>query len=177
MPQMKPRKTALAALLCSIMLMACTNAERAATEPLRYAPDGKPGSAVSLDYLPATIKVLGGQASVQFSLTPQSSYDRLSVTVTPDDGLGWVPSSQSRQWQGLANQQSVAIDGVVTGLVDGRHYLNVLVSTERGGVQESRSYALPVSVGSGKLLNKSAQSVQTNAEGERLSISQGKEGP
>lgn len=156
------------------VLCACTNGSGAATETLQYKPDGKPGSAVGLSYAPVSIKSLGGQQNLSFTLSPEAAFDQVEVSIKADEGMSWLAPSSS-VWRSVGVHQPLTVSGLIQGSADGQRYLNVLILTDRAGVKEIRTYALPVSIGSGAVLSKSAGTVEKNAEGETLSVMPGQE--
>ena len=143
------------ALAVAMMLPAATAAQ--------WSSPGKPGAPVAVDA--PTVRVAVGE-STQFNLTiiTTSTVDAVAIEALPSPGLARVLIGDLAQAPTVAAPATVPVS--LRGLEDGRHYLNVLVTTERAGQQSMRSFALPVLVGSGQWLNQSK--AQPSAQGQAV---------
>lgn len=133
--------------LISLIMVACLPVVAAG-----WSSPGKPGAPVALD-APVVRAPVGEPVSFAMRLTATSVVDSMSVELLPSPGLERVLISGATVTEVVGGAATLPVS--LRGLADGRHYLNVLVTTERAGQQSMRSFAVPVLIGSGQWHNQS----------------------
>lgn len=131
----------------------------------RAVGNGKPGAAVELRYEFSGKPAIGTPIDLQVMLVPQAGVDAMDVVVRAMDGLTLAgPSSVSF----AEVEPSKPYTHTVSVLPDraGVFYLSVVITTQIGNSNLSRTYAIPLAVGNVPVQQKAAP--QTDASGEAI---------
>ena len=141
----------------------------APTDPMarmaRAVGNGKPGAAVEIRYDFSGKPVIGTPIDLQILMVPQAGVDSMEVVVGAMDGV-------TLSGPVIANfaevEPSKPYSHTVSVLPDrgGVFYLSVVVTTQIGNSNLSRTYAIPLAVGTIPAKQKAAP--QTDASGEPI---------
>lgn len=146
-------------LLGSLLLLAQAHADP------RRSPS-KPTAPVSLHA--DSVSVAAGDIGViQLHLDVDRAVDRLRVRVGPSEGLD-VHSIDVSSLSTMAAGEMLLVPVEFTALEDGRHYINVVAETRRGGLARMRAFAVPVNVGDGQRRMRSPGQHKTTPVGESV---------
>ena len=138
----------------------------------RAVGNGKPGAAVEIRYDFSAKPAIGTPIELQIVLVPHAGVDAMDVVVSSMDGVtlsGSVSSSFAEV------EPSKVYTHTVSVLPDrgGVFYLSVVVTTQIGNSNLSRTYSIPFVVGNVPAQQKAAP--QTDASGEAIQPAKAKE--
>lgn len=125
---------------------------------------GKPTAPVTMTAAPIHLAA-GDRGVTQLEFTASQPVDALRVWVGPSEGLHVTPVEQASDGS-LAAGQAMLVSAEFLADADGRHYLNVLAQTTRGGITRMRAFAVPVHVGDGKRRLAPPGQAKTGPNGE-----------
>ncbi len=153
-----------------------TQAAAAAADPMarmaRAVGNGKPGAAVEIRYDFSGKPAIGTPIELQIMLVPHAGVDSMDVVVGAMDGVtlsGPVSATFAEV------EPSKPYTHTVSVLPDrgGVFYLSVVVTTQIGNSNLSRTYSIPFAVGTVPVQQKAAP--QTDASGEAIQPVKAKE--
>jgi hypothetical protein len=138
----------------------------------RAVGNGKPGAAVELRYDFSAKPAIGTPIDLQILLVPQAGVDSMDVVVGTMDGVT-LSGPVSATFADV--QPSKPYTHTVSVLPDrgGVFYLSVVITTQIGNSNLSRTYAIPLSVGTVPVQQKAAP--QTDASGEAIQPTKARE--
>jgi hypothetical protein len=148
---------------------AASQAAAAAADPMarmaRAVGNGKPGAAVEIRYDFSAKPAIGTPIDLQIMLVPHAGVDSMDVVVGSMDGVT-LSGSVSASFAEV--EPSKPYTHKVSVLPDrgGVFYLSVVVTTQIGNSNLSRTYSIPFVVGNVPAQQKAAP--QTDASGEAI---------
>ena len=184
-------RLAICLSIAGIALAACgsepepdaTAASKAATQPAaspsdpmarmaRAVGNGKPGAAVEIRYDFSAKPAIGTPIDLQILLVPHAGVDSMEVVVGAMDGVT-LSGPVSASFDDV--EPSKPYTHTVSVLPDrgGVFYLSVVVTTQIGNSNLSRTYSIPLAVGTVPVQQKVAP--QTDASGEAIQPAKAKE--
>jgi len=164
-----PTTTLFTALLFTCLLLALCGCHEKATvmaEPnvnLKPIKEAKPGAAIRL--ISNTIVSIKAKQTSQFELIFDvgDSEGLLNIKLSPTEGLD-VVDTQMIQSIKLSSANTIKIPVTLHAAIDGRYYLNIQATVEKGDSLSSRNLALIVQVGA----EKEKANVFKKASGENV---------
>ncbi len=150
--------------------------QAAAADPMarmaRAVGNGKPGAAVQIRYDFASRPAVGTPTELQIAFVPNAGVDAMDVVVSGMDGVT-LAGPLSASFTDV--EPSKPYMHTVSVLPDrgGVFYVSVVVTTQIGNSNLSRTYAIPFAVGNVPVQQKAAP--QTDAAGEAIQPTKAKE--
>lgn len=131
----------------------------------RAVGTGKPGAAADLRYDFSSKPVVGTPMELQLAVIPNAGVDSMEVTVIGMDGVT-LSGSLSTNFAQVESSKPYLHNVSVLPDRSGVFYLSVVVSTQIGNSNLSRTYSIPFVVGNVPAQQKPAP--QTDASGEAV---------
>lgn len=153
-----------------------SSAKAAPADPMarmaRAVGNGKPGAAVAIHYDFSSKPVVGTPTQLRVVFIPHAGVDSMEVVLNGMDGIT-VSGSQSANFTEV--EPSKPYEHTVTVLPDrnGVFYVSVVVTTQIGNSNLSRTFAIPFAVGNVPAQQKPAP--QTDASGQPVQPAKARE--
>lgn len=129
----------------------------------RAVGNGKPGAAVEIRYEFSGKPAVGSPVKVQIAFIPHAGVDSMEIVINGMDGVT-VTGAQSANFTDVEPQKPYVHTLTVQPDRTGVFYLSVVVTTQIGNQNLSRTFSVPFVVGNVPAQQKAAP--QTDASGE-----------
>jgi hypothetical protein len=138
----------------------------------RAVGNGKPGAAVELRYEFSGKPTVGTPSELQIACIPHAGVDSMDITISGMDGVT-LSGSQSASFPEVEPQKPYVQTVSVLPDRNGVFYLTVVVTTQIGNQNLSRTFSVPFVVGNVPAQQKPAP--QTDGSGEAVQPAKAKE--
>ena len=133
------------------------------------ASQGKPTAPIDIKFDIKQKPVVGGSVDIELAFLPETAADGLAVDLVPSDGVTLQAAANPIQIAGIeAGKVYRRTVSVVAGS-DGMFYLGVVAAVKTTDQTQSRSFSIPLIVGSPVMAAKPA--VRKDARGQALETS------
>jgi len=131
----------------------------------------KPGAPIDIRYIVQTAE-RNATSDVNITLLPTVRSGTMSVLLTFDDNLTQRSSvEKTLKFEITSKQRTYPINLQVSSVEDGLYYIRLLTKIEKGVGSKMRAFAIPVSIGKGKKIERRSHVMMKSYGGEHLSIS------
>ena len=152
------------------------SATRAAGDPIaqmaRAVGNGKPGAAVEIRYEFSGKPTIGSPSELQIAFIPHAGVDSMEIVINGMDGVT-LSGTQIANFADVEPQKPYVHTLSVLPDRNGVFYLSVVVTTQIGNQNLSRTFSVPFVVGNVPAQEKPAP--QTDASGEAVQPAKAKE--
>ncbi|HEV8330991.1 MAG TPA: hypothetical protein VGQ22_06205 [Steroidobacteraceae bacterium] len=138
----------------------------------RAVGNGKPGAAVEIRYDFSGKPAVGSPVQVQIAFIPHAGVDSMEIVINGMDGVT-LTGAQSANFTEVEPQKPYVHTLTVQPDRSGVFYLSVVVTTQIGNQNLSRTFSVPFVVGNVPAQQKAAP--QTDASGEPVQPAKAKE--
>ena len=157
-------------ILSSFMMVTISLEATADTLVTTIGKYAKPGASVNMSYKAKRV-ALNEIADLNVVFSTMASTGTLALEVKLDNALKAEETIKSKYLFSLdANQTEHKLNLKVSSSQDGRHYIRILAKLNAGEGQRLRSFAIPISVGSGQVKFSKQKPVLKNSNGENISV-------
>lgn len=161
----EPEPDAAAAAATNSAAKSAANSNDPVARMAKAVGNGKPGAAVDIRYDFAAKPAVGTPTQLQIAFIPQAGVDAMEVVVRGMDGVT-LAGPQSASFAEVEPQKPYLHTLSVLPDRSGVFYLAVVVTTQIGNQNLSRTFSIPFAVGNVPAQQKAAP--QTDASGEAV---------
>ena len=131
----------------------------------------KPGAPIDIKYITNSVDK-NVTSDINITLLPTVRSGTMSVLLTLDDNLTQLSSVEKEiEFQITPSQREYHINLQVSSLSDGLYYIRLLTKIEKGVGSKMRAFAIPVTIGSGRVTTINSKIMMKSHSGENISVS------
>jgi hypothetical protein len=131
----------------------------------------KPGAPINISYDSQHVQI-NETADINISLSTTVRSGTMSVSLTLDDKLTLESDTKSEiTFQVTPEQKIYPIQLKVSAKEDGLYYIRLLTKIDKGQGSKLRAFAVPVTIGEGRVKKVQSNVMMKSLSGERISVS------